>query len=58
VLVGRLRPRVYWYRFTDDEGNGAASGTITAPRRRRASGEFAFVSCQNVNQARSTRIAA
>src|SRR5207344_1881286 len=33
VLVGRLKPaRVYWYRFTDGEGNGSRVGrTITAP---------------------------
>src|SRR5215471_3661954 len=52
VLVGGLRPaHVYWYRFTDPEGNGSRIGrTITAP----ADGDprpvhFAFVSCQNVN---------
>ena len=34
MLVGRLKPaRVYWYRFTDGEGNGSRVGrTITAPR--------------------------
>src|SRR5882724_10934497 len=33
VLVGHLKPaRVYWYRFTDGEGNGSRVGrTITAP---------------------------
>ena len=33
VLVGGLRPStVYWYRFTDPEGNGSRIGrTITAP---------------------------
>src|SRR6478672_5478118 len=33
VLVGGLKPaRVYWYRFTDSEGNGSRIGrTITAP---------------------------
>ena len=33
VLVGHLKPaRVYWYRFTDGEGNGSRIGrTITAP---------------------------
>jgi alkaline phosphatase D len=53
VLVGGLKPaRVYWYRFSDSDGNGSRTGrTITAP------GEddprpvrFAFVSCQNANQ--------
>jgi alkaline phosphatase D len=53
VLVGRLKPaHVYWYRFTDSEGNGSRIGrTITAP----ASNDprpvnFAFVSCQSVNE--------
>lgn len=52
VLVGGLKPNhVYWYRFTDHEGNGSRIGrTITAPavddpRPVR----FAFVSCQNAN---------
>ena len=33
VLVGGLKPaRVYWYRFTDADGNGSRIGrTITAP---------------------------
>src|SRR5438309_7554213 len=33
VLVGGLEPsRVYWYRFTDAEGNGSRIGrTMTAP---------------------------
>jgi alkaline phosphatase D len=52
VLVGKLKAASeYWYRFTDEEGNGSRIGrTLTAP------GEddprtvrFAFVSCQNVN---------
>jgi alkaline phosphatase D len=53
VLVGGLKPaHVYWYRFTDPDGNGSRVGrTITAPavddpRPVR----FAFVSCQNANQ--------
>ena len=53
VLVGRLKPaHVYWYRFTNSEGNGSRIGrTITAP----ASNDFrpvnfAFVSCQSVNE--------
>lgn len=52
VLVGGLAPaRVYFYRFTDDDGAGSRVGrTLTAPadddpRLVR----FAFVSCQNVN---------
>jgi alkaline phosphatase D len=53
VLVGGLKPaHVYWYRFTDDAGNGSRVGrTITAPRDdddRPVT--FAFMSCQNVNQ--------
>src|SRR5262245_33096105 len=53
VLAAGLKPaRVYWYRFTDERGNGSRIGrTITAP----ADGDarpvrFAFVSCQNANQ--------
>ena len=53
VLVGGLKPgQVYWYRFTDAEGNGSRVGrTITAPR----DGDtrpinFAFVSCQDINE--------
>ena len=53
VLVGGLKPaHVYWYRFTDSEGNGSRVGrTITAPANDddRAV-HFAFVSCQNANQ--------
>jgi alkaline phosphatase D len=53
VLVGGLKPaHVYWYRFTDKNGNGSRIGrTITAPDDddpRPVS--FAFVSCQNANQ--------
>jgi alkaline phosphatase D len=53
VLVGGLKPaRVYWYRFTDSEGNGSRIGrTLTAPESsdpRPVS--FVFVSCQNANQ--------
>ena len=53
VLVGDLKPaRDYWYRFTDEEGNGSRIGrTITAPQAndpRRVN--FAFVSCQSVNE--------
>ena len=34
VLVGKLKPAsVYWYRFSDQEGNGSRIGrTVTAPR--------------------------
>src|SRR5581483_7069091 len=52
ILVGGLDPAtVYWYRFTDREGNGSRIGrTITAPSDadpRPVS--FVFVSCQNAN---------
>jgi len=53
VLVGGLRPAtVYWYRFTDDQGNGSRIGrTITAPRNSDPrTVRFAFVSCQSVNE--------
>jgi alkaline phosphatase D len=53
VLVGGLKPgRVYWYRFTDGQGNGSRIGrTITAPAVDDSKPvRFAFVSCQNVNQ--------
>lgn len=53
VLVGGLKAnRVYWYRFTDDEGNGSRVGrTITAPEADDARPvRFVFVSCQNANQ--------
>ncbi len=53
VLVGGLRPAtVYWYRFTDAEGNGSRIGrTITAPAEDDPRNvTFAFVSCQNVNE--------
>jgi alkaline phosphatase D len=53
VLVGGLRPaRVYWYRFTDKDGNGSRIGrTISAPDPADARPvSFAFVSCQNANQ--------
>ncbi|HEX7060676.1 MAG TPA: alkaline phosphatase D family protein [Woeseiaceae bacterium] len=53
VLVGGLKPaRVYWYRFSDEQGRGSRIGrTLTAPADddpRPA--RFAFVSCQNVQQ--------
>src|SRR6188474_1204560 len=53
VLVGHLKPaRVYWYRFTDGEGNGSRVGrTITAPETNDLRPvQFAFVSCQDVNE--------
>ncbi len=53
VLVGHLKPaRVYWYRFTDGEGNGSRVGrTITAPLANDPRPvKFAFVSCQSVNE--------
>ncbi|THD37687.1 MAG: phosphodiesterase [Sphingomonas sp.] len=53
VLAAGLKPAtVYWYRFTDGEGNGSRIGrTITAPE----DGDtrpvrFAFVSCNSVNE--------
>src|SRR5580693_1358000 len=53
VLAGGLKPaRVYWYRFTDGEGNGSRVGrTITAPPTNDPRPvNFAFVSCQDVNE--------
>src|SRR3954469_24589701 len=53
VLVGHLKTaRVYWYRFTDGEGNGSRVGrTITAPLANDSRPvNFAFVSCQSVNE--------
>jgi alkaline phosphatase D len=52
VLVGDLKPaRIYWYRFTDEEGNGSRIGrTVTAPADDDPRPvKFAFVSCQNAN---------
>jgi alkaline phosphatase D len=52
VLVGGLKPaQVYWYRFTDAQGNGSRVGrTITAPSNDDPRPvRFAFVSCQNEN---------
>ena len=52
VLVGGLKPaQVYWYRFTDPQGNGSRVGrTITAPSNDDPRPvRFAFVSCQNAN---------
>jgi len=53
VLVGELKPsHIYWYRFSDAEGNGSRIGrTITAPEPNDARPvNFAFVSCQDVNE--------
>jgi alkaline phosphatase D len=53
VLVGGLKPaKVYWYRFTDRDGNGSRIGrTITAPLPNDPrTVNFAFVSCQDVNE--------
>jgi len=53
ALVGNLKPaRTYWYRFTDDEGNGSRIGrTRTAPSPNdRHPVNFAFVSCQSLNE--------
>jgi alkaline phosphatase D len=53
VLVGGLKPAtIYWYRFTDVQGNGSRVGrTITAPLPDDPRPvNFAFVSCQDVNE--------
>jgi alkaline phosphatase D len=53
VLVGGLKPaRTYWYRFSDEQGNGSRIGrTITAPAANDPRAvNFAFVSCQDVNE--------
>jgi alkaline phosphatase D len=53
ILIGGLKPaHVYYYRFTDEEGNGSRIGrTITAPRANDPRPvSFAFVSCQSVNE--------
>jgi alkaline phosphatase D len=53
VLVAGLEPaRVYWYRFTDADGNGSRVGrTITAPAADDPRPvRFAWVSCQTVNE--------
>ena len=53
VLVGGLKPaRVYWYRFTDADGNGSRIGrTITAPLPNDPRPvNFTFVSCQDINE--------
>jgi alkaline phosphatase D len=53
VLVGGLKPaRAYWYRFTDQDGNGSRVGrTLTTPLEDDPRPvNFAFVSCQDVNE--------
>ncbi len=53
VLVAGLEPRrVYWYRFSDPDGNGSRIGrTMTAPLDTDPRPvNFAFVSCQSVNE--------
>ena len=52
VLVGKLKPASeYWYRFTDEQGNGSRIGrTLTAPADDDPRPvRFTFVSCQNIN---------
>jgi len=52
ALVGGLAPAsVYWYRFTDSDGNGSRIGrTITAPADDDPRPvRFVFISCQNAN---------
>ena len=52
VLAAGLTPsRVYWFRFTDEHGNGSRVGrTITAPADADSRPvRFAFVCCQNAN---------
>jgi alkaline phosphatase D len=53
VLIGGLKPaRIYWYRFTDTDGNGSRVGrTSTAPLPNDPrTVNFAFVSCQDINE--------
>ena len=59
MLIGGLEPaRVYWYRFTDADGNGSRVGrTITAPLPDDPRVvNFAFVSCQDVNEGKLKRL--
>src|SRR5262245_47674883 len=52
VLVAGLQPAsTYWYRFSDEDGNGSRVGrTITSPDASDTRPvNFAFVSCQSVN---------
>ena len=50
--VRALVDHVYWYRFTDSDGNGSRVGrTITAPTKNDPrTVKFAFVSCQGTNE--------
>lgn len=53
VLIAGLKPaHIYWYRFTDSDGNGSRIGrTITAPLPNDPrTVNFAFVSCQDINE--------
>ena len=52
--AGSSRRTVYWYRFTDADGNGSRVGrTITAPLPDDPRPvNFAFVSCQDVNESK------
>src|SRR5689334_16525429 len=53
VLVAGLTPaQVYWYRFSDPDGNGSRVGrTMTAPTADDPRPvNFAFVSCQTLNE--------
>ena len=57
VLTAGLKPnRIYWYRFTDENGFGSRIGrTRTAPSLEDDRPvQFAFVSCQNVQLGAST----
>ncbi|MEQ1832938.1 MAG: alkaline phosphatase D family protein [Candidatus Eisenbacteria bacterium] len=52
ILAAGLKPAtVYWYRFTDEHGNGSRVGrTLTAPANTdKRPVRFAFVSCQDAN---------
>jgi alkaline phosphatase D len=49
--AARLKPSTeYWYRFTDEDGNGSRIGrTLTAPKERDSRPvRFTFVSCQDM----------
>jgi alkaline phosphatase D len=52
-LAAGLKPgQEYWYRFTDEQGNGSRVGrTLTAPAESDPRPvKFAFVSCQDISQ--------
>ena len=58
-LAAGLKPaQEYWYRFTDEQGNGSRVGrTLTAPADNDARPvRFAFVSCQDVDARRLQRL--